>query len=106
MAILYLLSYPPAYDLVSTLSYLKNRELALNFAKVKNFYQIDDARLKYFSKRADIPESLVLETVNETITLARDNWPKLMESLPVTKELRESLQAHMKQLPTRWRISS
>lgn len=89
----------PAYDFVSTLPYLKSRELALNFAKEKNFYAIDENVLRYFAKRTGIPEILVLTTAKETVARFKKAWLKERLSLPIPKTLKQSLQEHWKLLP-------
>lgn len=89
----------PAYDLVSTLPYLKNRQLALNMAKVKNFYAIDENALRYFAKRIGISEEFVLRVAKETVARFQEAWFSHARSLPASDSLRDSLQQHWKQLP-------
>ncbi|EKD77475.1 MAG: hypothetical protein ACD_42C00322G0008 [uncultured bacterium] len=89
----------PGYDFVSTLPYLKNRELALNFAKQKNFYAIDQAVLKYFSKRVGVSDALVLANAKETVLRFKEAWADHQKSLPVSTILRNALKQHWAQLP-------
>jgi serine/threonine-protein kinase HipA len=88
----------PAYDLVSTLPYLQNRNLALNFAKQKSFYAISKEQLRYFAKRISLQETLVLDTAEELLERFRSAWQAQAAELPINNLLRESLEAHWKRL--------
>lgn len=88
----------PAYDLVSTLPYIKQYNLALNLAKLKSFYQIDLEHLKYFAKRADIPVQLTLRTAQETVEKFRIAWKNEASNLPINNTLKSALAAHWQQL--------
>ncbi len=89
----------PAYDLVSTLSYIDNRELALNLAKQKHFYAIDKQTLSYFAKRVGVRDSIVLNVADEVINKAKTEWTDLIENLPLTETMRKALHNHWQQLP-------
>ena len=89
----------PAYDLVSTLPYLKNRELALNFSKQKNFYAIDKESLRYFAKRTQIPETLIIQVAKETADHFKAAWKELHPTLPINSILEAALKEHWQQLP-------
>lgn len=89
----------PGYDLVSTLPYLKNRELGLNFAKQKNFYAIDQVTLKYFAKRVGVSDALVLSNAKETVLRFKEAWADHQKSLPVSSTLCNVLKQHWAQLP-------
>lgn len=88
----------PAYDLITSLGYISNTELALNFAKRKNFYELDAERIAAFAKRIDLPLSFVEGVVGETVRLAENHWPALLETLPVPAAQKKLLQAHWKAL--------
>jgi serine/threonine-protein kinase HipA len=88
----------PSYDLVSTLPYVGDRELALNFAKQKNFYAVNEDTLRYFAKRAGISENLVLQTAMAVVDAASRYWPKLLKELPLGKPMIAALRLHWKKL--------
>jgi len=88
----------PAYDLISSLGYIDNTELALNFARVKSLYQIDESVLKYFAKRISISEKLVLRVAKEVVSLAQEKWPDLLKTLPLPNHLLTELHAHWQRL--------
>lgn len=95
----------PTYDLVSTLSYIDNRELALNLAKQKNFYTINEDVLRYFAKRTGISENLVLETTYSVVKIANKKWPQLIKQLPLNKKILHALQQHWQKLQSPFKIN-
>ena len=84
----------PSYDLVSTLPYLNNRQLALNLAKLKDFYKIDKSSLRYFSKRIDIDERFVLNIANEAVARFHAAWAD-SENIPINSMLKNSIDKHL-----------
>ena len=87
----------PAYDLVSTLPYIPDDALALNFLNDKSFYSIDRASFKRFVQKASLPEKIVLDTVDETIEKFFQNWPKVdAKLLGKTKSV---IDQHLEKLP-------
>lgn len=96
----------PAYDIVSTLEYIpENRELALNFAKTKNFYDIDTSVVEKFADRIPVPRKFVLEIADELVQSANQNWPSLFQELPISPETREALRKHWRKLKTPFNLS-
>ena len=91
-------SLSPAYDLLSTLSYIDNRELALNFAKKKAFYSLSLKDLKYFAKRINVSEKIVLNAAINVIEMAAESWPSLMKELHFTEPMKQALKKHWNNL--------
>ncbi len=89
----------PAYDLVTTLPYLTNRDLALNFAKLKHFYQLDLETFKYFAHRIDAPAKLIIDTLRSTVTSFKLAWQRLEKDLPLPKPFKIALEQHWVRLP-------
>jgi serine/threonine-protein kinase HipA len=96
----------PAYDIVCTLQYARNANAALNMARVKMFYDIDDAVWRRFARRVGIAEKFVVSVVEETVGLARERWPALWQELELTDALRETLMQHWLKLPKSYRWDS
>jgi len=96
----------PAYDIVSTLEYLPNQELALNFAKTKLFYAIDKTVLLKFANRIEVDESFVRNIANEIVESAHAHWPALFKELPIKSETREALKDHWKKLKNPFQMKS
>jgi len=88
----------PAYDLVSTLPYIDNRELALNFAKLKNFYQINESTLEYFAERIGFNKKIIFDVTNNITEKANETWPTLLKELPLASKMKDTLKDHWKKL--------
>ena len=57
----------PAYDLMSTIPYIKDANTALKLAKSKDMAGLSLDRLSYFAAKARLPQKLVLDTARETV---------------------------------------
>lgn len=88
----------PAYDLVSTIPYLPNESLALNFLDSKAFDAVTLAQFKRFAIKTQLPENLVLQTVQQTIQSFADAWHS-MTDLPIEGSLKQAIEAHLTTLP-------
>lgn len=91
-------SLSPAYDFVSTILYLPEDRLALNFMHSKEFSSLTSDQFKRLCLKTNIPEKLVLDAVEETIQAFFENW-KMIKDLPLTKELQTAITNHLKRLP-------
>ena len=89
----------PAYDFVSTVRYIADDRLALSIAKEKAISRLDWALLERFARKAQVPSKLVLETAHETIERIMALWPTLQKELPLDRETRRLITAHMKSVP-------
>lgn len=94
----------PAYDIVSTLEYIPNTELALNFAKVKDFYAINNKVLSSFANRIEVEEKWIREIVEEIVDSAYAKWPLLLKELPIQETTLQALKLHWKKLQKPFRI--
>jgi len=86
----------PAYDFVSTVPYLPDDRLALNLAGEKNMQKIDLSHFRRLTKKAEIPERLVLNVVRETVGILLEQWGKNKKAYDVPLALIERIDAHMK----------
>jgi serine/threonine-protein kinase HipA len=89
----------PAYDFVSTVRYIADDRLALSIAKEKAVSQLNLALLERFARKAQVPSKLVLETARETAEKVMTLWPTLQKELPLDREARRHITAHMKSVP-------
>jgi serine/threonine-protein kinase HipA len=89
----------PAYDFVSTVRYITDDRLALSIAKEKAVNQLNLALLERFARKAQVPSKLVLETARETAEKVMTLWPALQKELPLDREARRKITAHMKLVP-------
>ena len=94
----------PAYDLVSTIHYVRNDRLALNLAGEKRFANVDESHFERLARRMEAPPGYVLDVVRETVASARDGWPGLVHELGLPEDLRDGLERHWRSLSGLLRI--
>lgn len=85
----------PAYDYVSTVVYLANEDLGLNFMGSKAFDDVDEARWRALADRARIPRAAVLRAVRETADRVRSAWAAVMDETAAEPSVRRAIEAHM-----------
>jgi serine/threonine-protein kinase HipA len=79
----------PAYDLASTIHYVQNDSLALNLAGEKRFESIDESHFERLARRMEAPPKFVLDTVKETMTIARKAWPGIIREVGFPEDMRD-----------------
>jgi serine/threonine-protein kinase HipA len=89
----------PAYDFVSTVLYIADDRLALSIAKEKAPTQLNLELLERFTRRAQVPSRLVLDTARETADKMMTLWPVLQKELPLDRSTRIRITAHMRSVP-------
>ena len=89
----------PAYDFVSTISYISDEKAALNFSRTKRFSEFSADELTHLAAKALLPEKLVLDTANETVALCHQHWQAEKTNLPLAKEIIQTVEAHLKTIP-------
>ena len=89
----------PAYDFVSTITYLPNDQSALSFSRSKAFsdYTLDE--LEHLAAKAALPRQLVLDTARETVTLFMRRWASEKHHLPMSKDVQSAIDKHLQTLP-------
>ena len=92
-------SLAPAYDFVSTISYIPNDQFALNVSRSKAFSDFGDDELAHLAAKAALPEKLVLDTAHETVELFHHHWNTEKNELPLSKDVRGAIEAHLKTVP-------
>jgi serine/threonine-protein kinase HipA len=88
----------PAYDFVSTISYIRDDKLALTFVDSKDFASIDFDQFERFAAKARLPEKLTLDVVRDTVERFRAVWAESRD-LPVAARIRESVDRHLETVP-------
>jgi serine/threonine-protein kinase HipA len=96
----------PAYDLVSTIHYVQNDSLALNLGGEKRFESIDASHFDRLARRMEAPPKFVLDTVKDTVTTARKEWPAIIREAGLPKNMRERLSGYWATLSELLRIRS
>jgi len=89
----------PAYDFVSTIAFLEDDEAALKFVRTKRFDRFSMDELARLADKARLPQRPVLKTAKETVEAFRDVWADEQTNLPVTKQVRAIIDAHLNKLP-------
>jgi serine/threonine-protein kinase HipA len=96
----------PAYDLVSTIHYVRNDSLALNMAGEKRFEAIDASHFERLARRMEAPPKFVLDTVTQTMAAARKAWPQIIRQSPLPETMRNRLSRHWDSLSDLLRLRS
>ena len=95
----------PAYDLVSTIHYVANDSLALNLGGEKRFERINEAHFDRLARRMEAPPKFVLDTVKETVAVARKAWPALIREVGLSEDMRDRLYNYWRGLSELLRIT-
>ena len=88
----------PAYDLVSTISYIEDENAALKFARTKRFDGYTSDELSYLAAKARLPETPVLKTARQTVERFHEVWESEKHHLPQRKQVTERIDAHLNKL--------
>jgi serine/threonine-protein kinase HipA len=89
----------PAYDFVSTIPYIPDDEAALKVSRTKRFDGFSEDELTHLAGKAQLPETLVIDTARETVELFREAWQKEKHNLPLSQDIIETIEAHMATVP-------
>jgi serine/threonine-protein kinase HipA len=89
----------PAYDLVSTVPYMPNEQIALNIAHEKSFQGMTMDRFRRLADDAGLPEKETLTTVERVTDAVRDAWPKIREKSKLPGNIASKIDEHMLTLP-------
>ena len=92
-------SLAPAYDFVSTTPYLPEDGTGLNISRSKNFRDFNVDELSHFAVKAAIPKKMVLDTAKDTLSAFHEVWGREASNLPMSKDVRTAIDAHMKTVP-------
>ena len=88
----------PAYDFVSTIPYLTEDALALNFVDSKAFSSLNQDQFRRFAAKARLPEKLILDAARETVDRFSEVW-NAVDNLPLNDEVRHAIDEHLKTIP-------
>lgn len=88
----------PAYDFVSTIPYIAGDELALTFVDSKAFNSLDYEQFRRFAAKSQLPESLVLDGVRETVRAFKLIW-KSVDEFHLSEKIVSIIDSHLKTIP-------
>lgn len=92
-------SIAPAYDFVSTISYIADKNAALKVSRSKNFADFTMDELSHLAAKARLPEKLVLDTAEETVSRFHEIWQKEKNNLALSSGVIEKIGQHLDTLP-------
>lgn len=92
-------SLAPAYDFVATIPYITDDTSGLNISRSKKFADFTVDELTHLAVNAAIPKKLALDTASETVALFHETWTREVKNLPMSNEVREAIEAHVKTVP-------
>jgi serine/threonine-protein kinase HipA len=82
----------PVYDLVSTVPYLPNDTLWLNFGDSRDLHEITKERIRRFAETARIPVSPLWKIVTETTERTAESWKTLEHRDALPKGIRTAIE--------------
>jgi serine/threonine-protein kinase HipA len=89
----------PVYDFVSTIQYIENDALGLNFAGSKRFENVSLASFEKFAKRLKLDPAPITAKVRATVEATLDAWSKLRSELPIPAAFKSRLDSHLARVP-------
>lgn len=92
-------SIAPAYDFVSTIPYLPDDTAALKVSRSKKFSDFTMDELSHLAAKARLPEKLVLDTAEETVSLFHEKWKKEKNNLALSGGVIEAIEQHFDIIP-------
>ncbi len=92
-------SLAPAYDFVSTVPYIPGDTTGLNISRTKIFAEFTSDELAHLAVNAAIPKKMALNVARETVALFKEHWAMEKKNLPMSREVRDAVEAHVKTVP-------
>jgi serine/threonine-protein kinase HipA len=89
----------PAYDLLSTIPYIADDKMALNYSRTKKMAEFSKDELSHLAAKAKISEKLVLDTAAETVQRFKQEWADQKTKLPLDKKVVGIIDAHAASIP-------
>ena len=89
----------PAYDFVSTISYIPDSKAALTVSRTKRFDGFDEDELVHFASRVKLAKALVLDTAREIVELFHQHWNEEKKNLPLYPDVVSTIEQHLGTTP-------
>ena len=89
----------PAYDLVSTIQYLPDDNAALKYSRTKRMDQLTEDEFSSLAAKARLPQKLVLDTVEETVSTFHAVWSREKGHLHLSRSEIATIDAHIRTIP-------
>lgn len=88
----------PAYDLLSTLSYVPGDDTALKFARVKTFAKFSRDEIAYMAAKSGLPTKPLIVAADETIARFMDHWQQEKHNMGVAANVIDQIDQHLARL--------
>lgn len=92
-------SIAPAYDFVSTIPYIQDRDMALKVSRSKAFADFTMDELSHLAAKAMLNDKLVIDTARETMSNFREAWMREKSHLPISNKIVTAIDWHLKSIP-------
>jgi serine/threonine-protein kinase HipA len=89
----------PAYDLLSTIPYIADKKMALNYSRTKKMAEFSKDELMHLAAKAKVSEKLVIDTAAETVQRFKQVWTDEKANLPLEKRVVGIIDAHAASIP-------
>lgn len=87
----------PAYDIVSTLTYLKDT-IALRFNGTRDPRLVDTGRLRRIAPYIEVDLRVLEREMRRTVTRALDTWPAALKDLPAPDGIKKAITSRFSEL--------
>ncbi len=88
----------PLYDVLFTSPYIENDNLALNMVGTKQWFDITMDHFEVWAEKSGVPWVAIKPHLLDVMSKAREQWPQLLEELPMIEEQKIALKQHWQQL--------
>ncbi len=89
----------PAYDMLSTIPYIKDDTAALRYAKTKKMTEFSWDELRRLAAKAQLPEKPVFDAAEDAIERFRAVWSEERKNLPLAEDVVAAVEAHAARVP-------
>ena len=89
----------PAYDFVSTVPYIPDRNAALNVSRTKRFDEFSEDELSHLAAKARLPEKLLLDSAREAVERFHEVWSREKTNLPLSAKIVEVIDRQLQIVP-------
>ncbi len=88
----------PAYDLLSTIPYIRDEKAALKYSRTKVMAELSRDELAHLAAKAYLSEKMVLDTATETVARFKDVWRTERQNLPLAAAVKDAIDEHAKRV--------
>jgi hypothetical protein len=86
-------------DFVSTIAYIDDDRIALNYARTKKFAEFSKDELSYLAAKAKLPGKLLMDVANQTVERFYAIWRARKSELGLPERLVTLIDDHITHLP-------